>query len=190
MDATQLTVEMWPIDKVQPYDRNARIIPQAAVDMVAESLEKFGIQQPFVVDEAGVLVVGHTRLQAAKQLGITEVPVHVMVGKTPQQIKAYRLMDNRSNQDTLWDTGKLRTELARLSEIDGMDASSTGFSDAEFNAFAANVDVGRFKDPPKTFKEFDSGLATDIKCPHCGYEWKKGQGTKTIPPAESVDDSE
>lgn len=180
MDPKLLSVETWPIDRPVPYEKNARIIPQSAIDLVAKSLQAYGWQQPLVVDEAGVLVVGHTRLQAAKQLGLTEVPVHVAKGLSEDQIKAYRLMDNRSNQDTMWDTIILREELTRLAGIDDVDPALTGFSDAEFAAFANDVEVGKFKDAPKSFKEFDSSLETDIKCPHCGYEWQRGLGTKTV----------
>lgn len=187
MDASKLTVVMWPVGRPQPYDKNARIIAQVAIDTVAASLTAFGWQQPLVVDEDGILIAGHTRLLAAKQLGFTEVPVHVAAGLTVNQVKAYRLMDNRANQDSMWDTLVLRDELSRLSEIDGIDTALTGFTDVEFNAFANKVDIGRFQDPPKTFKEFDADIEVDIKCPHCGYEWKKGQGTKTVESDDAPD---
>lgn len=202
--SAKYAVETWPIEKPVEYDKNARIIPQAAIDLVAKSLESAGFQQPIVVDEQGVVIAGHTRLKAAKQLGYTEVPIHVARGLTENQVKAYRLMDNRSNQDTMWDTVILRDELNRLADIDDLDPSLTGFSDTEFAAFASKVDIGRFQDAPKSFKEFDSAIEVDIKCPHCGYEWKKGQGTRTsddespesaVEPADApasgtVDDSE
>src|SRR3954467_13929888 len=74
-----MQIEMWSIDRVKPYDKNPRI-NDAAVDAVARSLQEFGWRQPIVVDEDGVIIVGHTRYKAALKLGYTEVPVHVAVG--------------------------------------------------------------------------------------------------------------
>jgi len=97
-----MKIELWPIDKLIPYARNARKIPQAAIDKVAASIKEFGWRQPIVVDVDGVIVAGHVRLLAAKQLGEKKVPVHVASGLTPGQIKAFRLMDNRSHQESGW----------------------------------------------------------------------------------------
>src|SRR5436853_6924138 len=94
-----MKVEIWPIEKLIPYARNPRHIPQIAVDKVAASIREFGFRQPIVVDEKGVLVVGHARLLGAQKLGLTQVPVHVAAGLTAEQAKAYRLADNRTNQE-------------------------------------------------------------------------------------------
>ena len=72
-----LQVCVWPIDRVIPYARNARKIPQKAIDKVAASIKEFGWRQPIVVDPDGVVVVGHTRLLAARKLSLADVPVHV-----------------------------------------------------------------------------------------------------------------
>src|SRR5580700_7423855 len=98
-----LEVRMWPIEKPIPYARNSRKIPERAVDKVAASIQDFGWRVPIVVDKDGVVICGHTRLLAAKKLGLREVPVHIADNLTPAQVKAYRLIDNRSHQDTDWD---------------------------------------------------------------------------------------
>src|SRR6202521_5927187 len=98
-----LSVCMWPISKPIPYVRNSRKIPERAIDKVAASIQEFGFRQAIVVDKDGVIICGHTRLLAAKKLGLREVPVHVAENLTPAQVKAYRLMDNRSHQETDWD---------------------------------------------------------------------------------------
>lgn len=95
-----MKIVLWPTDKLIPYARNARTIPQAAIDKVAASIKEFGWQQPIVVDAERVVVAGHVRLLAAKQLGLEQVPVHVATDLTPGQIKAFRLMDNRSHQES------------------------------------------------------------------------------------------
>jgi len=113
-------IEWWDIDKVIPYARNARKISQAAVDKVAASIAEFGWRQPIVVDAKGVIAVGHVRWGAAKKLQLAQVPVHVASDLSDAQIKAYRLMDNRSNQETDWDFELLGPELAdlKLSDVD------------------------------------------------------------------------
>jgi site-specific DNA-methyltransferase (adenine-specific) len=88
-------VEMRPIDSITPYEQNLRV-NDAGVDAVAASLSAFGFRQPIVVDEQDVIIVGHTRHKAALKLGMTEVPVHVAVGLTREQARAYRIADNQT----------------------------------------------------------------------------------------------
>jgi DNA modification methylase len=124
-----MLVEMRPIDSIRPYENNPRL-NDAAVDAVAASIKAFGFRQPCVVDEDGVIIVGHTRYKAAKKLGLTAVPVHVAVGLTPAQAKAYRLADNQTAQLSGWDDDKLPLELMALQEM-GFDLNLTGFSGDE-----------------------------------------------------------
>ena len=119
-------VEMRPIRVIRPYENNPRL-NDAAVDAVAASIREFGFRQPIVVDEDSVIIVGHTRYKAAIKLGMTEVPVHVAVGLTPAQAKAYRIADNQTAQLSGWDEDKLPLELMALQEMD-FDLSLTGFS--------------------------------------------------------------
>lgn len=125
-----MLIQMWPVTRPLLYARNARKIPPAAVDKVASSLKEFGWQQPIVVDAEGVIVVGHTRLLAAKKLELTEVPVHVAEGLTPAQVKAYRLMDNRSHDESKWDLDLVGPELVELLGA-GFNLDLTGFSSIE-----------------------------------------------------------
>ena len=104
--------------KVVPYARNPRK-NQAAIVKVAASIKEFGFRQPIVVDNEMTIVVGHTRYLAAMQLGMEKVPVHVAEGLTPSQIKAYRIMDNRSHEDSEWDEILLPLEFADLKEMGG-----------------------------------------------------------------------
>src|ERR1700726_3533378 len=102
-------------------------INDAAIDAVAASIKEFGFRQPIVVDEQGVIIVGHTRYFAALKLGMTEVPVHVAVGLTPAQARAYRIADNQTATLSSWDEDKLPLELMGLQEM-GFDLAMTGFS--------------------------------------------------------------
>jgi hypothetical protein len=90
-----MLVEMRPITSIRPYENNPRL-NEAAIDAVAASIKEFGFRQPIVADEEGVIIVGHTRYFAALKLGMTEVPVHVAVGLTPAQARAYRIADNQT----------------------------------------------------------------------------------------------
>jgi DNA modification methylase len=108
---------MWTLDRIKPYPRNARKIPQAAVDKVAASIQAYGWQQPIVVDTAGVILVGHVRRLAALKLGLAEAPVHVAAGLSEAQARAYRLADNRSHEEAKWDDGLLALELRELQAL-------------------------------------------------------------------------
>jgi DNA modification methylase len=146
--ATDFAVEFWPLHEIKPYEKNARKIPEAAIEKVAKSLKEFGWRQPMVVDEDGVLIVGHTRRLAAVHLGWTEGPVHVARDLTPEKIRAYRLMDNRSHQETEWDLDLLGSELSDLRLLD-FDLSLTGFDDDELDRFLAEAETisDGFTDP-------------------------------------------
>ena len=132
-----LVVCSWPIDKPVPYARNSRKIPERAVDKVAASIKEFGFRVPIVVDKAGVIICGHTRLLAARKLRLTEVPVHVAENLTPAQARAYRLMDNRSHEETYWDLELLGPELEELRDLN-FDLSLTGFDDREIDDFLSD----------------------------------------------------
>lgn len=124
-----MKIKMMPIGQVLPYEKNPRRNEQA-VDGVAASIQEFGWRQPIVVDEDGVIIVGHTRLMAAEKLGLDKVPVHVAEGLTPEQVKAYRIADNRTGEDAEWDEELLKAELESLKDED-FDLSLTGFNTTE-----------------------------------------------------------
>jgi DNA modification methylase len=147
-----MQIEMWDITAVTPYERNPRINDQA-VDAVARSIQEFGWRQPLVVDEQGVLIVGHTRLKAAWKLGLRQVPVHVAVGLTPAQVRAYRLADNRTADLSDWDQDRLVQEVIDLQKED-YDVSLVGFSADELldllhaEPAAGQADPDEIPEPP------------------------------------------
>ena len=102
------------ISRVRPYEKNAKKHPKKQVEQVAASIKEFGFNQPLVVDRNGVVIVGHGRLEAAKILGMTDVPV-IEVDLTEEQAKAYRLADNKLNESE-WDMKLAVDELKELSE--------------------------------------------------------------------------
>ncbi|MDX2199600.1 MAG: DNA modification methylase [Phycisphaerae bacterium] len=120
-----MKIELRPLAAVRPYEKNPRD-NEAAVDAVAESIRQFGFRQPIVVDGDGVIVCGHTRWKAAQQLGLDKVPVHVARDLTPEQIRAYRIADNKTNELATWDMELLPLEIAELRDA-GIDWSLLGF---------------------------------------------------------------
>jgi DNA modification methylase len=129
-----MEISNWRLENIKPYARNARRIPAQAVDKVAASIREFGWRQPIVVDREGVIICGHTRLLAAQKLGLPEAPVHVAENLTPAQVRAYRLLDNRSHEETDWDESLLSFELLDLKDL-GIDLELTGFNFDEIDRF-------------------------------------------------------
>jgi len=121
----KLSVEYRPLAEIKPYAKNPRINDQA-VDAVVESIRRFGFRQPIVIDGDGVIVVGHTRWKAAQKLGLDKVPVHVATDLTLEQVRAYRIADNKTNELAEWDLPLLSIELAELQGAD-IDWSLLGF---------------------------------------------------------------
>lgn len=105
------------LSEIHPYSRNPRKNDEA-VGPVAESIRQFGFKVPIVVDSNGVIVAGHTRYKAAKMLGLQTVPVIIADDLTPEQIKAFRLADNKVGELAEWDTDLLGEELADILDID------------------------------------------------------------------------
>ena len=121
--------EMESVDKLIPYERNPRK-NDPAVEAVAASIREFGFQSPIILDKDGVVIAGHTRLKAAKLLGMEKVPV-IRSGLSGEKAKAYRLADNRTGELAEWDIDLLDAE---LSEIVDIDMSEFGFDlDEDFD---------------------------------------------------------
>jgi ParB-like chromosome segregation protein Spo0J len=169
-----MSIEMWPLDRIIPYARNARKISERAIEKVAASIREFGWQQPIVVDIKGVIIVGHTRLLAARHLRLPEAPVHVASHLTPAQVKAYRLMDNRSHQEAVWDMGLLGAEIMELKAL-GTDLKSTGF-DAKELASTDDFSLGGWDDNGEKLdpeqKHVNEGLEFRIVV-DCGSEMQQ-----------------
>jgi ParB-like chromosome segregation protein Spo0J len=149
-NVAKFAVELWPIEKVQPYDRNPRVNDDA-VDAVATSLAEFGFRQPIVVDGDGVIIVGHTRWKAAKKLGLVRVPVHIATDLSVDQVRAYRIADNQTATLAEWDFELLPIELKDLQQAQ-YDLSVLGF-DAEELAELLDGDVAEGLTDPDAVPE-------------------------------------
>ncbi len=121
---------MKSVKELIPYVNNARKNDNA-VDAVASSIKNYGFKQPIVIDGQGEIIAGHTRLKAAKKLGMEQVPVIVADDLTPSQVKAYRIADNRVGELAEWDMELLQLELADIEEFTGFENIDFGFEKYE-----------------------------------------------------------
>src|SRR3990167_1698130 len=124
-----MEVENVPLSEVIPYGKNPRKNDKA-VDVVARSIKEFGFLVPIVLDKNNVIVAGHTRVKAATKLGLQEIPVIWADELTPEQIKAFRIMDNKSSEYAEWDMELLQQEVAELKALN-VDLQLTGLTELE-----------------------------------------------------------
>lgn len=154
--------EYWPIEQVTPYARNPRKNANA-ISAVAASLKEFGFRQPLVVDDDGVVIVGHTRLEAARALGLSHVPVHIARGLTKAQVKAYRIADNRTAENADWDRDLLALEFTDL-RLNDFDLTLTAFTEQEIEGV-----LGEAMERGEHLGDADDAADAKVRtCPHCG----------------------
>ena len=161
----KLTIATWPIEKLKPYERNPRK-NDGAVDRMCKSIQEFGFPVPILSKRDGEVIDGHLRLKAAVKLGLAEVPVIICDGWSAAQVKAFRLMVNRSVSWADWDIEALGAEFLELKTLD-FDLHLTGFEFTEVSDYLRGADFG-----PAT--EAEQGKLDEkkkAKCPECGCEF-------------------
>lgn len=142
------------LSKLINYENNPRH-NEKAVEAVAESIKQFGFRVPIVIDKDYVIVAGHTRRMAAEKLGLKSVPCIIADDLTPEQIKAFRLVDNKTSEFAEWDFEKLVQEQEKIANID-----MTKF-EFELDETVESYDDYFVDAEPKEEKK--------VQCPHCGY---------------------
>lgn len=183
------------ISQIHPYENNPRN-NEAAIEPVAQSIKRFGFRVPILIDGKGTIIAGHTRYEAAKRLGMDEVPCIRVDDLTDEQIRAYRIADNKVAEASSWNDDILRAEMDALKALD-VDLTDTGFSEVELDGLLREVENADFEEfftepvqqQPKaadaeqsaetqqSTQPESSQLAVPrqsgsklIQCPHCG-EW-------------------
>jgi len=149
------------VNELIPYENNPRMNDDA-VDQVAKSIEAYGFKVPIVIDGDGVIVCGHTRLRAAKELHMETVPCVVADDLTPEQVRAFRLADNKTSDFSIWDNKKLCEE---LDAIDAFGADLfTGFERSDFFSDVESIaDVTELDENDKeTLNENEDGVEYKI----------------------------
>jgi len=144
------------LSEIIPYDRNPRFNDDA-VDAIAKSIAEFGFLNPIVVDSNYVIICGHTRFKAAQKLGLVTVPVIVADNLSEDQVKAYRIADNKTSELATWDYGQLVQEIRDLEE-QNYDLSNLGFSDDVLNDILSHDEEDFLvsgETPPDALPEMD-----------------------------------
>ena len=145
-----MDIKYMSVEDLIPYENNPRK-NEEAVDLVAASIREFGFKVPIVIDKEKVVVAGHTRLKAAEALGLAEVPVVVADDLTDDQIRAFRLADNKVSEAASWDFFRLDQELETIQNIHMADFGFLEIGDLSDDLFSDK------EEKPKTYT-----------CPCCG----------------------
>lgn len=153
MAKQQIPYRMTKLDDIRPYERNPRVIPQAAVDAVARSIQAFGFRAPIIVDGQGVILAGHTRYKAAQQLGLAEVPVIWQSDITDIQARGYRIADNKVGELSAWDRDALDAEVRELAGSVDAVLDAIGLADWELERILHETDV------PQDFLESEQRMS-------------------------------
>lgn len=150
------------VNDIIPYENNPRFNDEA-VEPVAESIRSFGFKIPIVIDKNNIIVAGHTRHKAALLLGLDKVPCIVADDLDENQIKAFRLVDNKVSEFSKWDFSKLEEELAQI-DFDSYDFGFEEISAEKLSDFGDNVNE-------KEDSEFEEKKEQYTTCPSCGMHF-------------------
>ena len=152
----KIEIKYIPIDGIKPYKNNPRL-NEDAIPYVMNSIKEFGFKNPIILDKNSVIVAGHTRLESAKRLGMKEAPVIYADDLTEEQVKAFRLADNKVSEKSMWDYTKLDEELDSILDID-MSMFDFNTSDIDWN------DIEEISE--ETYQEPSHKM---LECPKCHH---------------------
>jgi hypothetical protein len=158
-----MIIEEVDIENIKPYKNNPREIPMESVQKVMNSIREFGNNQPIVVDNDNVIVVGHTRWKALKQLGEKKAFI-IKKNFTKNNAMAYRIMDNRSGEESKWDNKLLANELNILKD-ETFNLDLTGFNLTELENLANDKEL-KFKGSDKLDTDFNVDYPADMEVSH------------------------
>lgn len=134
------------VNDLIPYENNPRINDEA-IEYVKNSIKEFGFKVPVVIDKDNVIIAGHTRIKASKELGIKDIPCIIADDLTEEQVKAFRLADNKVSEKSMWDYTKLDEELDNILDID--------MSMFDFNINTDDVEIERIDLSNKEFEKYE-----------------------------------
>ena len=162
-----MNIIMKSLGEITPYEKNAKKHDETQINNVAESIRQYGFVQPIVIDKDGVIVIGHCRALAAKKLGLKEVPCVCVEDLTEEQVKALRIVDNKSNESP-WDLDILPDELVEL-DLSGFDFDF-GFDDEEETVTSESKEAtGAVEYGTEDF----SDEKFECECPRCGFKFNR-----------------
>lgn len=161
----KIEIKYLTLDEIIPYANNPRH-NDVAVDKVVASIKEFGFKNPIILDKENVIVAGHTRLLASRRLKLDKVPCIYADDLTPQQIRAFRIADNRTAEEAQWDIEKLNIEL------EGLENLFTGFDKEEEAMFKSIQEID------KELENYEEPEPVFYHCPQCQYEAEKKEFEK------------
>ena len=173
-------IEQKALGEISPYDKNPRKNDDA-VDAVAASISEFGFKNPIIVDKDMVIIAGHTRYKAAKKLGMKEVPVIVAKDLTEEQVRAFRLADNKTAELAMWDEDLLDEELSQILDINmdsfGFDSDLELNNESSENPYTAKITAPQYE---------PTGMKVDLR--DCVDETKTNELLSEIDAADVPED--
>lgn len=169
---TAKRIEMWPLPRLVPYERNARTHSPEQVAQIAASIQEFGFTNPILVDGENGILAGHGRLAAAKDMGLAEVPVIVIDHLTPEQRRAYVIADNQLALNAGWDMDILRLELTSLQDL-SFNFDVIGFSDQQIAGIMEEPNFEPATEDDQGRLDEKNQQEIDCVCPSCGHEFIK-----------------
>ena len=152
----KIKVEYMPTEKLKPYENNAKLHPREQIEQIKKSISQFGFNDPIAVWEGGEIIEGHGRLQAAKELGLTEVPVVLLENLTDEERRAYMIVHNKLTMNTSFDFAVLEEELENLT----IDMSDFGID---------SYDIDWDNIPELSNREYDKPQHNMLECPKCHH---------------------
>ncbi len=161
-------IVMVRIEDIHPYANNPRI-NDAAVPAVKESIKEFGFRVPIIIDAAGTIIAGHTRYKAAQELELEEVPVICADDLSSEQVQAFRVIDNKTQELAKWDYAKLDEELSKIMDIDMSLFGFTDIGNEEGTVREQNLD-----DSSEISLDDFEDENFECECPVCGFRWNEG----------------
>jgi len=168
-------IERWPIDRLIPYDRNARTHSAEQVAQIAASIQEFGFTNPILVASDDGILAGHGRLAAAQSLGLAEVPVVVLDHLTPTQRRSYVLADNKLALNAGWDDELLKVEIGELMG-ESVDLSLLGWDTEELSDLWSGGFDGLEEEPEPEDDPIDRGVPLAIVLsPDEMFQWRRAK---------------
>ena len=166
-------IEEWDIERLSPYENNAKLHPDSHIEQIANSIEEFTFLDPVAVDENGEILEGHGRLLAAKKRGDAVIPVIQVTGLSDAQKVAYRLAHNKLTMNTGFDPDMLKLDFEFLQDSD-FDLGLTGFGELELSFLdeEEEEEINEPYNPKSSTKEVNvDEFEFDHKCPKCGFQY-------------------
>jgi len=166
-------IEEWDIDRLSPYENNAKLHPDSHIEQIANSIEEFTFLDPVAVDENGEILEGHGRLLAAKKRGDSTIPVIQVTGLSDAQKVAYRLAHNKLTMNTGFDPDMLKLDFEFLQDSE-FDLGLTGFGELELSFLddEQEEEINEPYSPKSSTKEVNvDEFEFDHKCPKCGFQY-------------------